>query len=58
MKKLNVKHWRVLLAVVAFPVGSRVFNHVNPWLGIAIILAALIYFIYKLFKLSEDETEF
>lgn len=58
MKKIIVKHWRLFLAVVAFPVGSKVFNHVNPWLGIAIIVAALIYIIYKLIKFSEDETEF
>lgn len=58
MKKIIVKHWRLLLAVVAAPVGSKVFNHVNSWLGIAIILAALIYIIYELFKFSEDETEF
>lgn len=58
MKKFIVKHWRLLLAVVAFLVGGKVFNHVDPWLGIAIILAASIYIIYKLFKFLKDETEF
>lgn len=55
MKRFIKKHWTLLLTVVAFPVGNRVFNHVHPWLGIAIIITALIYIIYKLIKFLKDE---
>lgn len=58
MKNLVKKHWRLLLAVVAIPVGGRIFNHINVWFGIAIVLTASIYIIYQLIKFSEDETEF
>lgn len=58
MKKLIVKHWRLLLAVITFPIGSRIFNHVNSWLGVAIILTASIYITYKLFNFLKDETKF
>jgi hypothetical protein len=52
MKK---KHWTLLIAVIAIPIGNRLFNHVNPWLGIAVILSAVIYLIYKLLKNEKDE---
>lgn len=58
MKKIIKKHWRLLLAVVALPSGNRVFNHVDAWFGVAIVLTASIYIIYQLIKFLKDETEF
>jgi hypothetical protein len=55
MKKFIKRNWKLLLSVVAIPVGNRVFNHVDAWLGIAIIISAAIFFIYQLFNLLKDE---
>lgn len=52
MKK---KYWMLLIAVIAIPIGNRLFNHVNAWVGIAVILSAVIYLIYKLLKNEKDE---
>lgn len=48
----------LLIAVIAIPIGNRLFNHVHPWLGIVVILSAVIFLIYKLLKFSKDETDF
>lgn len=55
MKKFIKRNWKLLLAVAALPVGNRVFNHVDAWLGITVILSAAIFLIYQLFNLSKDE---
>lgn len=48
MKQYLKKHWALWLAVIAIPLGNRIFNHVDAWLGVAIIVAAISYLIYKL----------
>lgn len=55
MKK---KYWMLLIAAIAIPIGNRLFNHVHPWLGLAVIISAVIFLIYKLFKFLKDETKF
>ena len=45
----------LVIVAVALAVGTRIFNHLNPWLGLAIILAACIYCIYKFIKQIKDE---
>ena len=37
------------------PDGNRVFNHLHAWLGVTIISATIIFFIYKLIKTLKDE---
>ena len=32
------KYWKPVLVVSAFFIGNRVFNHINAWLGISIIM--------------------
>lgn len=54
MKK---SRWLLLIAVIAIPIGNRVFNHINPWLGIAIVLSAVTFIISKLIKFFKDETK-
>lgn len=51
------KYWILLMALIAIPIGNRIFNHVYSWIGIAIILSAVIFLIYKLIKFLKDETE-
>lgn len=55
MKK---KYWMLLIAVIAIFIGNRLYNHVYAWLGIAIILSAVIFIIYQLIKFLKDETKF
>lgn len=50
---MNRKYWMLLIAVIAIPIGNRLFNHFNPWLGISVIVSAVIFLIYKLFKISK-----
>ncbi len=44
------RHWMLLIAVIAIPIGNRLFNHVSAWLGVMVILSAVIFLIYKLIK--------
>lgn len=37
--------------------GNKLFNHVNAWLGIAIIIATIIYFLNKLIKFIKNEKD-
>lgn len=40
----------ITFACAALAASSRIFNHVNPWLGIMTFAIALFYIIYKLTK--------
>ena len=35
--------------------GNQIFNHVNAWLGIGVILAFIAIFFYKLIKYFKNE---
>ncbi len=41
--------------IVGVAIGNRVFNHLHAWLGVAIIAATIIFFIYKLAKIIKNE---
>ncbi len=52
---MKQKSWVLLIAVIAIPIGNRLFNHVDAWLGITVILSAVFFLIYKLLKTERDE---
>lgn len=37
------KYWKPVLVVSAFFIGNRVFNHINAWLGISIIMLTVAF---------------
>lgn len=45
----------IAFLIAGIAVGNRVFNHLHAWLGVAIISATIIYFIYKLIKNLKNE---
>lgn len=50
------KHiYLILFLVVGIFIGNRIFNHLNAWLGVVIISATVIYFVYKLIKNLKNE---
>lgn len=55
MKKFINRHWKSLLAIAFLPIGNRVFNHVDAWLGIVIMLTSSSFIIYKLFNFIKNE---
>lgn len=53
---------KIILLFIAFVfglfLGNRIFNHLNAWTGISIILSTIIYIIYVLIKLfKSNETK-
>lgn len=44
------KYWKPVLVVSAFFIGNRVFNHINAWLGISIIMLTVAFIVYKVMK--------
>lgn len=45
----------ILIPIIGTAVGNRVFNHLHAWLGVIIIVATIIFFIYKLIKTLKNE---
>jgi hypothetical protein len=45
----------ILFLTIGIVVGNRVFNHLHAWLGVTIISATMIFFIYKLFNFLKNE---
>lgn len=43
------------ILIIGIAIGNRVFNHLHAWLGVAIITATTIFFIYKLIKTIKNE---
>ena len=53
---------KIILLFIAFVfgffLGNRIFNHLNAWIGIVIILSTIICLIYVLLKLfKSNETK-
>lgn len=46
------KYWKPVLVVSAFFIGNRVFNHINAWLGISIIMLTVAFIVYNIIKKS------
>lgn len=44
-----------VMLIIGITIGNRVFNHSYAWLGIIIVTATIIFFIYKFIKTSKDE---
>ena len=42
------KYWKPVLVV--FFIGNRVFNHINAWLGISIIMLTVAFIVYNIIK--------
>ena len=57
MRNFINKHWVLLLAIACIPAGNRVFNHVDAWLGIVIMLTSSLFIIYKLFNFIKNEKD-
>ena len=57
MYKSKMSKYFKLLAILTtgIAIGNRVFNHLHAWLGVAIIAAVVIFFIYKFIKTLKDE---
>ncbi len=50
------KYFKLLaILTTGIAIGNRVFNHLHAWLGVAIITAVVIFFIYKFIKTLKDE---
>lgn len=45
----------ILFFLVGFFIGNRIFNHLNAWIGVLIIISIIIYFFYKLIKNLKNE---
>lgn len=45
----------IAMLIIGIAIGNRVFNHLHAWLGLVIIAATIIFFIYKLIKTLKDE---
>lgn len=61
-KRLIFMKSKIILLFIAFVfgffLGNRIFNHLNAWIGIVIILSTIIYLIYVLLKLfKSNETK-
>lgn len=46
-----------LFLIIGIAIGNRVFNHLHAWLGVSIVSATIIFFIYKLIKFLKNENE-
>lgn len=49
------KYWKPVLVVSASSIGNRVFNHINAWLGISIIMLTVAFIVYNIIKKVENE---
>lgn len=51
---------KILAVVILLFAGNRIFNHVDAWIGIAIMVAGLVlalYYIFKPIKNNENNDE-
>lgn len=54
MKKYH-RSLLVLCLIIGVIVGNRVFNHLSAWIGLFIIVVTILFTIYKLIKLINNE---
>lgn len=45
---------KVVAVMTLLVIGNRLFNHVNPWLGLTVVFGGF-YLSYKLFKSLNNE---
>ena len=44
------KYWKPVLVLSALFIGKRVFYHINPRLGISIIMLTVAFIVYNIIK--------
>lgn len=44
-----------VILIIGITIGNRVFNHLHAWLGVSIIVATIIFIIYKSIKTLKNE---
>ena len=47
----------LVILVIGITAGNRIFNHVEAWGGMIIILSSVSYVIYKLIKYNKNEKD-
>ncbi len=47
----------VLTNIIVLFVGNRIFNHIDPWLGISFIMLLVAYINYKFLKRRKNEND-
>lgn len=45
----------ICLMLLGIIIGNRIYNHVHAWLGLAVILVAIIYSVYMFIQILKDE---
>lgn len=53
MMNKHIKTFVIFL--IGMAIGNRVFNHIDAWLGVIIVTATIIFFIYKSIKTLKNE---
>lgn len=43
------------IAAIGVAAGNRIFNHVEAWTGLLVMILCTIFIIYQLIKLLKDE---
>lgn len=55
MSPAKRKLFLICLMLLGIIIGNRIYNHVHAWLGLAVILVAIIYSIYMFIQVLKDE---
>jgi len=45
----------IVMFIIGLFVGNRIFNHVNAWIGVGVILFTIFFVTYKLIKTLKNE---
>lgn len=45
----------IVMFIIGLFVGNRIFNHVNAWIGVGVILFTIFFVAYKLIKALKNE---
>ena len=45
----------IVMFIIGLFVGNRIFNHVNAWIGVGVILFTIFFVTYKLIKALKNE---
>ena len=55
MSPAKRKLFLICLMLLGIIIGNRIYNHIHAWLGLAVILVAIIYSIYMFIQVLKDE---
>ena len=45
----------IVMFIIGLFVGNRIFNHVNAWIGVSILLFTIFFVLYKFIKTLKNE---